>query len=98
MDQAHLNMVSARNEPEHFETYCLEFLRSMLPSHVVAGSYKYPFRKNQIDTLDVLVYDQGAISVILECKATRMSYEARFSEDPMAEARRGYEEMARGVF
>jgi len=45
----------------------------MLPSHVVAGSYKYPFKQNQIDTPDVLVYDQGAISLILECKATRMS-------------------------
>jgi hypothetical protein len=90
---------NVRNEISgRFETYCLEFLRSMLPSHVVAGSYKYPFRKNQIDTPDVLVYDQGAISLILECKATRMSYEARFSEDPMAEARRGYAEMAKGVF
>lgn len=81
-----------------FETYCLEFLRSMLSSHVINGSYKYLFKKNQVDTPDILVYDEGAISLILECKATRMSYQARFSEEPMADARTGYDEMAKGVF
>ena len=54
----------------------------MLPSYVVSGSYKYSLRRNQIDTPDILVYERGAISLIFECKATRMSYEARFSEEP----------------
>ena len=81
-----------RNEiARRFETYCEEFLRAMLPSHVVKGSYK-------IDAPDILVYSDGAISLIFECKATRMSDEARFSETPLADAHRGYEEMAKGVF
>jgi hypothetical protein len=90
---------NVRNEiSRRFETYCLEFIRSMLPSHVVKSSYKYRFRKDQMDTPDLLVYGGGAISLVLECKATRMSYEARSSEEPMADARRGYQEMAKGVF
>jgi hypothetical protein len=88
-----------RNEiSRRFETYCTEFIRDMLPRHVVCSSYKYQSGKNQLDSPDVLVYEEGAISLIFECKATRMSYEARFSEDPIADARRGYEEMAKGVF
>ena len=91
---------NVKNEiSRRFETYCLEFLQCKLPDHNVRGSYKYLFRKNhQIDSPDVLVDDKGAISLILECKATRMSYEARFSEEPVADARRSYEEIAKGVF
>ena len=90
---------NVKNEiSRRFETYCQELLGHMLPSHVVKGSYKYPLRKNRIDTPDVLVYEGGMISLIVECKATRMSYEARFSEDPLGDARRGYEETANGVF
>jgi hypothetical protein len=87
------NEVSAR-----FEAYCLDLLRQMLPKRQVRGSYTYAYRKNRIDTPDILIYEGDAISVVLECKATRMSYEARFSEDPFSDARRGYEEIAKGVF
>ncbi len=87
-----------RNEISgRFETYCLEFLRSMLPSYTVRSSFKYHIRKNEIDSPDVVVNDNDGVSLILECKATRMSYEARYSEKPIADARRGYNEMAKGV-
>lgn len=90
---------TVRNEiASRFEQYCLAFLKSMLPSHVVTGSYKYPVRKNQVDTPDILVYEQDAISLVLECKARRLSYEARFSENPVEDARSSYEEIAKGVF
>lgn len=81
-----------------FETYCREFLRLTLPSFDVAASYQYPYRKNRIDTPDVLVRQAGEVVLIVECKATRMSYEARFSDDPVVDARRGHEELAKGVF
>jgi hypothetical protein len=82
-----------------FEVYCRELLGNMLTGLRVRGSYKYPIRKGQIvDTPDVLLYEGEGLSVVFECKATRMSYQARFSENPMADDRRGYAEMARGIF
>jgi hypothetical protein len=88
-----------RNEISgRFESYCRDFLQSMLPSYVVSGSYEYNLGKNQIAGPDVLVKNGEEIALIVECKATRMSYEARFSEDPISDARRGYDEIAKGVF
>lgn len=90
---------TVRNEiSSRFEQYCLSYLQSMLPSHLITGSYKYPVERNQIESPDILVHHQKAISLILECKATRMNYEARFSDNPLGDARRGYEEIAKGVF
>ncbi|MBI5162343.1 MAG: hypothetical protein HY985_00405 [Magnetospirillum sp.] len=89
-----------RNEiAGRFETYCIELLQHMLPSRAVRPSFKYRVRKNVIDSPDIVLSDEsGAILVVFECKARRMSYEARFSEDPVAEARQAYEEVAKGVF
>lgn len=81
-----------------FETYCVDLLQNMLPSHTFRPSFKYAVRKNVFDSPDIVLSDAGTISVVLECKARRMSYEARFSEDPVAEARQAYEEVAKGVF
>lgn len=91
---------SIQNEiSKRFETYCLEFLQHMLPSQSVTPSFKYRIKKGvEPDSPDVLMGDDYTISVAFECKATRMSYEARFSEDPVSDARKAYEELAKGVF
>lgn len=91
---------NVRNEISgRFETYCREFLEATLPGLGITGSYKYQARKGQNhESPDVLLYENGELSVIFECKATRMSYQARFSEDPIADEQRGYMEIARGVF
>lgn len=70
----------------------------MLSSKVVRGSEKYRVRGNDVETPDILIEDEGYVSIVVECKAARMSYEARFSEEPIVEARRGYDELAKGVF
>ena len=36
--------------------------------------------------------------LVLECTAKRMTFDAKFSNDPVADGRRGYEEIAKGVF
>ena len=89
-----------RNEIAHrFETYCLHFLNYTLPTYKLSGSFNYYLSKSrEIESPDVLVSHNSAIKLILECKTTRMSYEARFSEDPVTEASRGYEAIAKGVF
>jgi len=89
------NEVSGR-----FEGYCIELLQHMLPSRNVRSSFKYQLKKGfSVDSPDILVGDDHeTVSIIFECKARRMSYEARFSEDPVADVREAYEEMAKGVF
>jgi hypothetical protein len=88
------NEISSR-----FELYCLEYLQKMLPSFTISPSFKYGLRSKRIDSPDILVSDEnGDISIIFECKAKRMSHEARFSEDPVTEKRQAYEEIAKGIF
>ena len=81
-----------------FEAYCAEFLRRMLPLQTVQASFKYRFSGNDVDSPDILVTKGNEVAVVFECKATRMAYEARYSEAPIADAPRGYEELAKGVF
>lgn len=87
------NEISAR-----FEKYCLDFTRAMMPNTHVDGEIKYLFNSNYIKSPDMLIYRQNQLAIIMECKATRMSYEARFGEEPLVEAARGYDEMAKGIF
>lgn len=89
-----------RNEiARRFEIYCLDFLTATLPGMAVSGDFKYPLQKGKdFDTPDVLIRSDGKLVLIGECKATRMSYRARFAEDPAAADPRGYGEMAKGVF
>ncbi len=89
-----------RNEiSDRFEQYCFDLIQIALGGFAVERSWKYrPIGKKDIDTPDIIVSDNEKVSVIVECKATRMSYEARFSEDPIASAARGYGELVKGVF
>lgn len=89
-----------RNEISgRFEKYCCDFLAYMLPDIRVRGSYKYIIQKGrELDTPDVLLYEANEISIVFECKATRMSYQARFSEAPLVDDPRGYAELTKGVF
>lgn len=88
-----------RNEVgRRFEEYCLDLSREMAPLSAVSSSFRYRYRGNTIDSPDLLVEQENEIKLIVECKATRMSYEARFSEAPLVDAGRGYDELAKGVF
>tara|TARA_R110000782_G_C14800919_1_gene411837 strand:+ start:413 stop:1954 length:1542 start_codon:yes stop_codon:yes gene_type:complete len=90
-----------RNEiSSRFERYCIEFLQCTLLTARVRASFKYQFTKRQqIDSPDILVSaNKGPVSLIIECKARRLSYEARFSEDPVSEARDAYNELSKGLF
>jgi hypothetical protein len=69
-----------------------------MPRFNVERSYKYRYRGNEVDTPDILVKDAGQIAVVIECKATKLSYGAQFADDPIGEAKSAYGEIAKGVF
>lgn len=88
------NEISAK-----FESYSHGFIKGCIPDLEISGSYKYRLKKgNDLDSPDLLIRDGGALRVIIECKATRMSYAARYAESPLETDPRGYGEIAKGVF
>ena len=83
---------------EHFENYCLRYLGAMLDGHIVEPEFRYGPKGRTVDSPDVLIMRHGADRLVVECKAKRMSIEARFSGNPVLDAACGYEEIAKGVF
>ncbi|SEL80157.1 hypothetical protein SAMN05216382_2676 [Sphingomonas palmae] len=79
-----------------FEAYVLRLLGAMLPQMPFEREFSYRAAGEDIASPDILLTEaDDSLRLIIECKATRMSFNARFSEDPSGE--RGYEEMAKGV-
>lgn len=79
-----------------FEAYSVALLSALLPSARFAPGTHYRTPQGPVATPDILMRDEaGAVRLVIECKATRMSVVARFGEAPGAD--RGYEEIAKGV-
>lgn len=89
-----------RNEiASRFETYAADLLQAMMPAFDVEPSYAYAAgRGRQVDAPDVLVNQGGELAVVIECKATKLTFGAQFSEDPAADAQARYAEIGKGVF
>lgn len=80
----------------NFETYTHRLLGVMIPDLDLRREWEYQAGGSTSRTPDLISLNvQGAVDLVMECKAARMSVTARFGEDPSGE--RGYEEMAKGV-
>ena len=80
----------------NFETYTHRLLGAMVPDLDLRREWEYRAGGSTSRTPDLVSLDaQGAVDLVIECKAARMSVTARFGEDPSGE--RGYDEMAKGV-
>lgn len=80
---------------QRFEEYCLEYLRRSLIGYDVRGEVEYGTKKHRFRSPDVIVTRGGEVHGIFECKLKRMTLEARYSDDPIRDARSGYEEIAK---
>jgi hypothetical protein len=83
---------------ERFETYCVELSKHMLSGFDVGSSVEYKLRGKPVHSPDVLIRDGEKVVAVIECKAKKMTFEAKFADDPIAEAKTGYEEIAKGIF
>lgn len=84
---------------ERFEAYCAAIIDALMERFEVTRAYRYEPKKGaSIDTPDILVRDADRVALIAECKATKLTYLAQFSEDPFESARTQYAQIANGVF
>ncbi len=83
---------------ERFERYVLEYFQAMMSPYVVTGEKAYGPKRARHRTPDVLVSATGGVVAAIECKAKRMSFDARYADDPVASAAIGFDELAKGMF
>jgi len=83
-----------------FELYCLRFLSHTMPELNVEPEYRYrrSGAGNQVDSPDILASENGRLALVIECKATKLTFGAQFAGDPALAAPDKYEELAKGVF
>ncbi|CAN7680652.1 hypothetical protein LJR235_005376 [Pararhizobium sp. LjRoot235] len=81
-----------------FEEYARRAIRAQCPEFNPAPAEKYVYKKNNIDTPDILLKKDGVIVSVFECKATKLTFEAQYGEDPVENAKAGYSQMAKAVF
>lgn len=81
---------------KRFEDYSISLLTAMLPEVTWAPEFKYKFKKNMIDAPDIRCQRNCKIELAIECKSSRMSFEARYGDDPLEE--RGYEDLVKAVY
>lgn len=79
-----------------FEQYAFHYLCAMLPSIPWREEYGYRWRKAETKSPDILWIAGQQARIAFECKATRMSIDARFADDPLSE--RGYNDIVKAVF
>lgn len=88
---------SIRNEiARRFEAYSEALIRGFLPDIEITPEVSYNNDRNR--TPDLLLGTGGSLFAAVECKATKMSVQAKFSDRPLDEAQRGYDEMVKAVF
>lgn len=80
-----------------FEQYVLNLIKAFYPRFCLLPGQKYGPKKASLDTPDVLLKDGGQIVVVFECKATKLTYEAQFAENPIEEADKAYTQLIKGI-
>lgn len=79
-----------------FEDYCFRHLKATFPGLGWEREFKYRKKPNSFDSPDILCKANSHVSIVFECKATRMSHEAMFGKNP--ENARGYADLSKAVF
>ena len=78
-----------------FESYCLEYLRSVLPKFNWKTEHHYGAKKRRRSTPDILGKSEDLVQCVFECKARRMSHEAMFGRGPTQSD--GVEDIGKGI-
>ncbi|CAG0999788.1 hypothetical protein RHIZO_02753 [Rhizobiaceae bacterium] len=81
-----------------FEEYIRRLLTAYLPELKAVKDGPYGPKGRKVDPPDCLVTDGDQVALAIECKTTKLTFEAQYAENPMAVARQGFEQIAKGIF
>jgi hypothetical protein len=83
---------------DRFEAYLGAYFTAMMNRFKVRRAYRYEIKKGQgIDTPDLLVEDRDELALVVECKATKLTYMAQFAEDPVGAQKKQYAQIIKAV-
>jgi hypothetical protein len=80
-----------------FEEYVRELIVGLCPEFTALPSQKVGTKKSPYQTPDVLLVRGGKMVAVIECKATKLTYNAQFADNPMTEAERAYSQLIEGI-
>jgi hypothetical protein len=81
-----------------FEEYARRSIKTLCPGFDPAPAVQYAYNKNNVDTPDILLKRDGRVVAVFECKATKLTFEAQYGDDPLENAKSGYEQITKAVF
>jgi hypothetical protein len=81
-----------------FENYIRALVVAYLPELEAIKGDAYGAKGLQVDPPDCLVKDGEHAVLAVECKATKLTFEAQFAENPEVASRQGFEQIAKGIF
>lgn len=81
-----------------FEEYARQSIKAHCPGFECAPAARYRYKKNPVDTPDVLLMQAGRVVAVFECKATKLTFEAQYADDPVESAKDGYAQIAKAIF
>jgi hypothetical protein len=83
---------------KRFESYSCSLLARILPNCNIVPEFSYGTKKLTKWSPDILVVRDEKIQVVVECKATGMTYDAKFSEEPAVTEKYKIEDIGKGIF
>lgn len=85
---------------DRFEAYSHNLIGDLLPNFRTERSSRYSKggAGRAVDTPDLRVFDGETVSVVVECKATKLSFGAQYDLNPEVVAADAYREIGKGVF
>lgn len=79
-----------------FEAYCTDLLSHAVPELTWMREEVYNYRGPK-KTPDIRAIENGTSKIVFECKSQKMDIVARFAANPVAEAPRGFDDIANGI-
>ncbi|MBZ9870498.1 hypothetical protein LB542_06465 [Mesorhizobium sp. BR1-1-9] len=81
-----------------FEEYSRRLIEAYFPELKATAQLKYGKNKmEQSETPDILVSDDNRLSMVIECKSTKQTFAAQFSEDPIGAAAKAIPQLAKAI-
>ncbi|MGI3128176.1 hypothetical protein [Nitratireductor sp. PBL-C9] len=94
--QGPVNLLTEANA--RFEGYIRSLVTGYLPDLKAMKAEAYGPKGRRIDPPDCLVKDGETVVLTIECKTTKLTFEAQFAENPEVSAAKGFEQIAKGIF